>query len=147
MAASQALLCTNRTFLPTKPIIHCSKAPQTHISHFRIKSLLPSKSTKATKWKTFKLSETEITCRATPRKPTAGADEDLDSNLRKVLQALLCVAEGIYIFWLFLLPFAPVSISLCFFFFFFPLIFYFWSHFFYYYIHSNLIYLASFLFS
>ena len=114
LAASQARLFCSRTFLPINPIIHSSKSPKTHLSSFSVKPLVPSKSLKTTKCKiNFKLSK--ITCYATQRKPTAAAEEeeDLDGNLRRVLQVLLWVAEGIYILWLFLLPFAPVSISIC----------------------------------
>ncbi|KAL7132517.1 hypothetical protein ABFS83_12G079500 [Erythranthe nasuta] len=32
---------------------------------------------------------------------------ELDDNARKLLQALLWIAEGVYIIWLFLLPYAP----------------------------------------
>ncbi|KAL2546494.1 hypothetical protein Fot_15727 [Forsythia ovata] len=32
---------------------------------------------------------------------------ELDDNVRKILQAVLWVAEGVYVFWLFLLPYAP----------------------------------------
>ncbi|KAK6132050.1 hypothetical protein DH2020_034214 [Rehmannia glutinosa] len=36
-----------------------------------------------------------------------GSVSELDDNVRKLLQALLWVAEGVYIIWLFLLPYAP----------------------------------------
>lgn len=36
---------------------------------------------------------------------------ELDDNVRKILQAVLWVAEAVYVFWLFLLPYAPVSIG------------------------------------
>ncbi|CAA2974046.1 hypothetical protein CDL12_21493 [Olea europaea subsp. europaea] len=32
---------------------------------------------------------------------------ELDDNVRKILQAVLWVAEAVYVFWLFLLPYAP----------------------------------------
>lgn len=41
---------------------------------------------------------------------------ELDDNVRKLLQALLWTAEGVYIIWLFLLPYAPVSIHFSFWF-------------------------------
>ncbi|KAL2234979.1 UNVERIFIED_CONTAM: hypothetical protein Sindi_1230100 [Sesamum indicum] len=36
-----------------------------------------------------------------------GSVSELDDNVRKLLQALLWIAEGVYIIWLFLLPYAP----------------------------------------
>ncbi|CAA0827614.1 Unknown protein [Striga hermonthica] len=36
-----------------------------------------------------------------------GSVSELDDNVRKLVQALLWTAEGIYIVWLFLLPYAP----------------------------------------
>ncbi|KZV47451.1 hypothetical protein F511_23031 [Dorcoceras hygrometricum] len=36
-----------------------------------------------------------------------GSVSELDDNVRKILQAVLWVAEGVYIVWLFLLPYAP----------------------------------------
>ncbi|XP_075481885.1 uncharacterized protein LOC142522398 [Primulina tabacum] len=36
-----------------------------------------------------------------------GSVSELDDNVRKILQAVLWVAEGVYIIWLFLLPYAP----------------------------------------
>ncbi|PON59540.1 Transmembrane protein [Parasponia andersonii] len=106
MAASQALVCSNRAFFPTKPIIHRSKSPQSHLSlPFFVKTLLPSESLKTTKWMEKSSSLREITCHATRRRPTS--DKDLDGNLKRVLQVGLWVAEGVYILWLFLLPSAP----------------------------------------
>ncbi|XP_061375106.1 uncharacterized protein LOC133317267 [Gastrolobium bilobum] len=56
-------------------------------------------------------SRNHLWCEAR-RKPTAlatssSAEEDDDENLRRVLQIVLWVAEGVYILWLFLLPYAP----------------------------------------
>lgn len=39
-----------------------------------------------------------------------GSISELDDDVRKLLQVFLWVAEGVYIIWLFLLPYAPVSI-------------------------------------
>ncbi|XP_073140268.1 uncharacterized protein [Henckelia pumila] len=36
-----------------------------------------------------------------------GSVSELDDNVRKILQAVLWFAEGVYIVWLFLLPYAP----------------------------------------
>ncbi|XP_030491639.2 uncharacterized protein LOC115707740 [Cannabis sativa] len=78
----------------------------------RLDDSIPSddlKLLKHTKLNSIKLSK--ITCHATPRKPTSvvaeEGEEDLDDNLRRALQFLLWVAEGVYILWLFLLPYAP----------------------------------------
>ncbi|KAE9451038.1 hypothetical protein C3L33_17065, partial [Rhododendron williamsianum] len=38
---------------------------------------------------------------------TAAAEKGDGHNVRRVLQSVLWVAEGVYIFWLFLLPYAP----------------------------------------
>ncbi|XP_027361757.1 uncharacterized protein LOC113869570 [Abrus precatorius] len=50
-------------------------------------------------------------CYAARRKPTATATsssgEERDVNFRRVLQIGLWVAECVYVFWLFLLPYAP----------------------------------------
>ena len=108
MAAYQALLCSNRSFLPTKPIFHRPKNLTTRFSLLHDKTLLP-KSLKTPKLNLeFRFSTDKLICHATPQKPSA-AMEELDDNLRKVIQALLWVAEGVYILWLFLLPYAPVS--------------------------------------
>ncbi|KAK6921762.1 hypothetical protein RJ641_012269 [Dillenia turbinata] len=40
-------------------------------------------------------------------KQPLSSDDDIDDNLRRLLQTLLWSAEGIYILWLFLLPYAP----------------------------------------
>lgn len=51
-------------------------------------------------------------CNATRRKSISGDKaslDDEDENARKVVQFLLWAAEGVYIVWLFLLPYAPVS--------------------------------------
>lgn len=38
-----------------------------------------------------------------------GSISESDDDLRKLLQVFLWIAEGVYIIWLFLLPYAPVS--------------------------------------
>lgn len=43
---------------------------------------------------------------------TGGPVSDLDQNARRIAQSALWVAEGVYIIWLFLLPYAPVSTSI-----------------------------------
>lgn len=51
-----------------------------------------------------------LVCRAAPREEKEVVVEG-DDGMRRLLQILLWGAEGIYIFWLFLLPYAPVGVS------------------------------------
>lgn len=47
--------------------------------------------------------------RNSPSTTTSGGSvTELDDNLRKLLQTVLWIAEGVYVVWLFLLPYAPV---------------------------------------
>ena len=57
---------------------------------------------------------TSTVCHASRRKTnvTATSSSEDDDNLRRVLQFLLWVAEGVYILCLFLLPYAPVTMLL-----------------------------------
>ncbi|PSR91183.1 Monocarboxylate transporter 6 like [Actinidia chinensis var. chinensis] len=54
---------------------------------------------------------TVLACGATRRKAPATSAPSLpegdDGNVRRVLQFILWIAEGVYILWLFLLPYAP----------------------------------------
>lgn len=43
-----------------------------------------------------------------------GSVSELKDDVRKLLQRILWTAEAVYIVWLFLLPYAPVSIALFF---------------------------------
>nr|GEW05628.1 monocarboxylate transporter 6 like [Tanacetum cinerariifolium] len=55
-------------------------------------------------------SQTSLISSATRRTSTTADDvsvTEIDDNLRKALQFLLWAAEGVYIVWLFLLPYAP----------------------------------------
>ncbi|KAF7133476.1 hypothetical protein RHSIM_Rhsim09G0110000 [Rhododendron simsii] len=54
-------------------------------------------------------SRTRLACGAGRRNSpaTAAAEKGDGDNARRVLQSVLWVAEGVYIFWLFLLPYAP----------------------------------------
>ncbi|GJY65318.1 hypothetical protein Tco_0467556 [Tanacetum coccineum] len=52
-------------------------------------------------------SQTTLISSATRRTSTTADDVSVDDNLRKALQFLLWTAEGVYIVWLFLLPYAP----------------------------------------
>ncbi|XP_019455385.1 PREDICTED: uncharacterized protein LOC109356509 [Lupinus angustifolius] len=52
--------------------------------------------------------QSTLLCYADRRKPTAlSTASSADGNLRTVLRTALWVAEGVYILWLFLLPYAP----------------------------------------
>jgi len=53
-------------------------------------------------------------CFSVRRKPVLSSEEGED-NLRRVLRIALWVAEGVYILWLFLLPYAPVCTLFTFF--------------------------------
>ncbi|KAL5553468.1 hypothetical protein UlMin_040869 [Ulmus minor] len=112
MAASQALLFSNSFFFTQKSLFRSKPSlshPQTRfpkqslvLSPFDAKKSLTKSTIIANR--SSKLSKIE--CQATPQKPTTSVEE-LDGNLRRALQILLWVAEGVYILWLFLLPFAP----------------------------------------
>ncbi|XP_020207762.1 uncharacterized protein LOC109792740 [Cajanus cajan] len=52
------------------------------------------------------VSETHL-CFATRRKPTFSSGEEGEGDSRRVLQIALWLAEGVYVLWLFLLPYAP----------------------------------------
>lgn len=129
MTTSQALLCNSFFYHETKPLLGSNPSLCYHQTQMRNQRLAlaamdaktrPSNSIINTK-RDCKLRK--IACRAVPQKPTS-SDEELDGNVRRVLQILLWVAEGVYILWLFLLPYAPVGTSatvLLFFSFSFPL--------------------------
>lgn len=119
MTSPQALLCSSSSFSfhATKPILRsnpsfCHSQKQVHKQRFVLaamdaKTSWSTNSIIATK-RDFKLKK--LSCRAVPQKPTSSNNE-LDGNVRKVLQFSLWIAEGVYILWLFLLPYAPVRTS------------------------------------
>lgn len=110
---SQALLCSNCLFSskPSLPLSH-PKLPKTPRP-----AALPILNTNTTRPLIIISKETSsnirtLACHAARRKTNAVATsstEDGDGNLRRVLQVLLWVAVGVYILWLFLLPYAPVT--------------------------------------
>lgn len=128
MTASQALLCSSYFFRGTKPFLGSKPSlcnPQTQVQKRR--PALAAMDAKTRPWSSLLIIKTDtqlrkFACRAVPQKPTS-ADEELDGNVRRVLRFLLWVAEGVYILWLFLLPYAPVG-TLCNCVLFFPLVLY-----------------------
>ena len=114
MTSYPALLCNNCVFLSKKPLTAKSSL---HLPQLRrpqpIRKMLSSRI-----WLSAKslISEEKyvrtFVCRFARRKPsvvaTTSEAEEGDENLRRLLRILLWVAEGVYILWLFLLPYAPV---------------------------------------
>uniref|UniRef100_A0A2P2JXY7 Uncharacterized protein LOC105642006 isoform X2 n=1 Tax=Rhizophora mucronata TaxID=61149 RepID=A0A2P2JXY7_RHIMU len=114
VVATRALLCNN----------HCSKS-RPLISHHHQKRKIRKITTvfSGETWSTAPVAalylkgphhprKTPLVCHSARRKPTvvsnaAVSSEEGNDNVRKVLQVILWVAEGIYILWLFLLPYAP----------------------------------------
>ncbi|XP_071703377.1 uncharacterized protein [Rutidosis leptorrhynchoides] len=88
------------TFQPNTPTLLFKKQQQQQIIAFQSKPL---------KFRQKVL--TAFICSASRRNPTTTTSgvsvTELDDNVRKVLQYLLWAAEGVYIIWLFLLPYAP----------------------------------------
>ncbi|XP_040996774.1 uncharacterized protein LOC121242852 isoform X2 [Juglans microcarpa x Juglans regia] len=116
VTTSHSLLCSSYSFFTSKPALSQRQLPKPTAS---------IGSSKASTWATTTLPPPPPTphliissrirkpvCRAARRKPatvvSSSADEG-DDNTRRLLQIILWVAEGVYILWLFLLPYAPVS--------------------------------------
>ncbi|KAF3431828.1 hypothetical protein FNV43_RR26564 [Rhamnella rubrinervis] len=112
MTASQALLCNSFFYHETKYFIGSNPSlcyPQTQMQKQKLAMAAMDAKTRPS----YSIVKTtrdcklrKIACCAVPQKATS-YDEELDGNLRRVLQFLLWVAEGVYILWLFLLPYAP----------------------------------------
>lgn len=118
-ASSPALICSNYAFLSSKPLPAKSSF---HLSQLRRPRFLNNASIsrncffeKTLVPKQKDLKSRSISCDFSRRKstvlPTSSAEEG-DDNIRRVLQVALWVAEGVYVVWLFLLPFAPVRTCL-----------------------------------
>lgn len=111
MAASQLLLCNNGYSATqcyyTKPFIsHNCQFYRKKETIFHSKSLLLPKRL---------ITRNDTVCCAARRKSTVSdaavsSEEGSGDTVSKVLQIILWVFEGVYILWLFLLPYAPVSI-------------------------------------
>lgn len=114
MIASQPLL-SNHSFPVIKP--YTLTSPLSPFRFFRPQQPLLSPLISTTT--PFSLSPNRRNCSLTRpaarRKPTfvdsTDFSNDGDSNVRRLLQVLLWGAEAVYILWLFLLPYAPVSFN------------------------------------
>lgn len=111
IATSHSLLCTSNRFFGFKPSFSDSRTLEQ-------KQRLVSSALDTKEWPSnFQITVKKISnmrnfvCHAAPQKPTTSTEE-LDDNVRKVLQVFLWTAEGVYILWLFLLPYAPVGTSI-----------------------------------
>ncbi|KAJ7954078.1 putative Transmembrane protein [Quillaja saponaria] len=112
---SQVLLCNNCFFLPIEPSSLKSSSYVRKLQRSTlIRTAFSSKTLFASPLPISKdkgLGLTTLLCNAGRRKPnvlaTSSSAEEGDGNIRRLLQVLLWVAEGIYILWLFLLPYAP----------------------------------------
>ncbi|CAK7326547.1 unnamed protein product [Dovyalis caffra] len=117
--ATQALFCSNyhRSLVTaaTKPQFNSKRPPSVSLHHklqqiraFNFKIQCPPST------QLFLSKNSNFLCQAARRKPpivsntnTVSSAEEGNVNVRKVVQIILWVAEGVYILWLFLLPYAP----------------------------------------
>jgi len=121
MVATQALLCSNHycslVTAATKTQYN-SKGPPSISPHHKLQHIraFNSKTQCSPATPLFLSQKSNFLCHVTRRKPptvpntnTISSAEEGDDNARKVVQIILWVVEGVYILWLFLLPYAPVS--------------------------------------
>lgn len=107
--APEVVLITksNHSFLLTKPFLSTSSFPLLPSLHLRRKNqaslVIQDEGVNKRRNSICKASRE----RSKLGMPASATESNEDSNLRKVIQALLWVAEGVYILWLFLLPYAP----------------------------------------
>ncbi|KAL3578516.1 hypothetical protein D5086_020020 [Populus alba] len=119
MAATQALLCSNYycslVTAATKTQFNL-KGPPSLSPHHKLQHIraFNSKTQFSPAAPLFPSQNSNFLCHATRRKPptvpntnTVSSAEEGDDNARKVVQIILWVVEGVYILWLFLLPYAP----------------------------------------
>ncbi|WCJ24557.1 hypothetical protein M5689_006508 [Euphorbia peplus] len=109
MAASQLLVCNNGyssfSFAATKRN-NITPLVSRKCQFYKTKETSAFKYTKS--WPISKRND--IICHASRRRPTISVSSKQDDNgdtVRKALQIILWGFEGFYIFWLFLLPYAP----------------------------------------
>lgn len=109
--SSSPFLCLFLSLKPSPPKSSLHFVPQFHNSPRPINHAFNSPRCFSSVPKAKRsVSGTTHLCFATRRKPTfsSGEEEQSDDNLKRVVQIALWVAEGVYILWLFLLPYAPV---------------------------------------
>ncbi|XP_054825313.1 uncharacterized protein LOC129322886 isoform X2 [Prosopis cineraria] len=102
--SSRTLLLSSFAFLSSKP---CTAKCSLYLHQLRRPKPLDYTSSLCTK---PLIKSRTLSCYAARRKPTVStvsSGEEGDDNTKRVLQIALWIAEGIYIGWLFLLPFAP----------------------------------------
>lgn len=111
MATTTAALISALSRDLPRPASFLPKTP----SLFRRREVIALKSKP---WESRKqiLTENAFVCAASRRNSSSSTTTDLsvpelDDNTRKVLQFVLWATEGVYIIWLFLLPYAPVCIN------------------------------------
>uniref|UniRef100_A0A175YQV2 Transmembrane protein n=1 Tax=Daucus carota subsp. sativus TaxID=79200 RepID=A0A175YQV2_DAUCS len=114
MSATNTLTCTPfpKTPKPSSHKPHLSPLIK-HTTHFAPLSYSSSSVAFSSAPKLMHLEKDKHNCcKATRRKSISGDEgglDDEDGSVRRVLQFVLWAAEGVYIAWLFLLPYAPMS--------------------------------------
>nr|XP_017223688.1 PREDICTED: uncharacterized protein LOC108200121 isoform X2 [Daucus carota subsp. sativus] len=112
MSATNTLTCTPfpKTPKPSSHKPHLSPLIK-HTTHFAPLSYSSSSVAFSSAPKLMHLEKDKHNCcKATRRKSISGDEgglDDEDGSVRRVLQFVLWAAEGVYIAWLFLLPYAP----------------------------------------
>ncbi|KAK4263774.1 hypothetical protein QN277_029147 [Acacia crassicarpa] len=108
--SSRTLLCSSCPLLSSKPYTAKCSLYLPQLLKFRPLDNSCSLCAKPLIPKLKDVKPRTLSCLATRRKstvPAASSGEEGDDNTRRILQIVLWIAEGIYIGWLFLLPFAP----------------------------------------
>lgn len=101
------------TYLRHRLLTYQTNSPLIH-RHFRRSIEISAVDRCCNPWQTtmdrFKLRtrNSSFSCLAR-RKPETATVEVEDDSLRRIVRYLLWTAEAVYILWLFLLPYAPVS--------------------------------------
>lgn len=130
MDAAQALLCNNRysysysLVAATRPF-NSRPSISNHPYKFHKNREIPGFKCRTWPWPTSRRplillldgngsNLNTLVCHMGRRKPptisnATVSSEDSNDNVRKPIQTILWVLEGVYILWLFLLPYAPVS--------------------------------------
>ncbi|KAL1807018.1 hypothetical protein ACET3Z_030086 [Daucus carota] len=111
MSATTTLTCTPfaKSSKPSTHKPHSSPLLK-HPTHFAPLSYSSSSAFSSTPKLKHLEKDKHSCCKATRRKSISGEEgglDDEDGSVRRVLQFVLWAAEGVYIVWLFLLPYAP----------------------------------------